>query len=244
MFERGPRGTSLTAAGQAFWPHAERLVQGAGHAVAAAQEAALPGRIQVGYTTNLVATAALARLRSQFPNADVGTRHLAWDEPTAALIDRRVDAVLARLPLAIRGLAVTPLYREARVLMVSKKHRLSGRAKVTFDDIADEPLPVFPDPVWNAFWRVDPRPDGRPAPSGPLVERTADSNEWVASGECISFVPSSAVPHQVHPGCTTVPIDGVQPCQVVAVRRADDDSELVEAFVSAAVATLTDHSAT
>jgi hypothetical protein len=26
------------------------------------------------------------------------------------------------------------------------------------------------DQAWNAYWRIGPRPDGGPAPGGPLVE--------------------------------------------------------------------------
>ncbi|WP_224392159.1 LysR family transcriptional regulator [Pseudonocardia sp. ICBG1293] len=239
LFRRTSRGARLTAAGEAFRPFARDLHREASRGVAAARAAARPRRIRVGYTTNLVVTAALVPLRRRHPDAEVQTRHLGWDEPVRALHEELVDVVVARLPLPTAGLSVAPLHREGRVLMVSTRHRLAGRASTTFAEIADDPVPVFPDPLWNAFWRVDPRPGGRPAPGGPLVERTADSNEWVASGTCISFIPAGAVPHQVHPGCTTVAIDGVPPCEVVALWRSDDDSELVGDFVTAARATLT-----
>jgi hypothetical protein len=34
---------------------------------------------------------------------------------------------------------------------------------------AGEPMPRVPDPAWNAYWRIDPRPGGHPAPDWPGV---------------------------------------------------------------------------
>jgi hypothetical protein len=39
----------------------------------------------------------------------------------------------------------------------------------------DEPRAL--DPVWNASWRIDPRPDGSHAPDGPLVRAVEDKIE-------------------------------------------------------------------
>ena len=64
---------------------------------------------------------------------------------------------------------MTILYDEPRVLLVPRDHRLAGKESVTLDDIAGEPMPRLPDPAWNAYWRIDPRPDGTPVPDGPLV---------------------------------------------------------------------------
>jgi len=64
-------------------------------------------------------------------------------------------------------LHVTVLYDEPRVLLMPLDHRLAGKESITLDDIADEPMPRMPDPSWNAFWRIDPRPDGTRAPDGP-----------------------------------------------------------------------------
>src|SRR6202012_1952257 len=96
---------------------------------------------------------------------------------------RRVDAVVTRLPLKTDGLHVTILYDEPRLLMIPAGHRLAGQEAVTLDDIADEPTPRLPDPVWNAYWRIDPRPDGRPAPDGPLVSAYEDKTELIAAGQ-------------------------------------------------------------
>ncbi|WP_405088177.1 hypothetical protein [Microbispora sp. NBC_01389] len=49
-------------------------------------------------------------LRHRHPDADVRTPHLDWNEPRAALLDRRVDAVVTRLPLRTGDLRVTVLH--------------------------------------------------------------------------------------------------------------------------------------
>lgn len=48
----------------------------------------------------------------------MNTAHLSWDEVRPALLDRRVDAVVTRLPLQTAKLHVTVLYDEPRVLVV------------------------------------------------------------------------------------------------------------------------------
>ncbi len=87
-----------------------------------------------------------------------------------------------------RELHVTVLYDEPRALLVPLDHGLVSES-VTLDDIAHEPLSRTLDPIWNAFWRVDPRPDGRPAPDGPLIEGTVeDKIELIAGGQAVAIV--------------------------------------------------------
>ena len=75
----------------------------------------------------------MRELRHRHPGADVRTLALACDEPSAALLDQRVDAVVARLLFPVGGLCVTPLYQEPRVLVIPRGHRLAGKESVTFD---------------------------------------------------------------------------------------------------------------
>jgi DNA-binding transcriptional LysR family regulator len=227
LLDRTPRGTRLTEAGEVFLPRARALVRSAAQAAAAARAAAQPSRITIGYATNLIVTPAVRVLRRQHPDADVQTLHLAWNEPREALLDHRVDAVVARLPIRTDGLHVTILYDEPRALMVPLDHRLAGKESVTIDDIADEPIPKVPDPEWNAYWRIDPRPDGTRAPEGPLVDALEDKNELIAAGLAVAIVPVSVTPR---PDLTTIPLEGVEPGHVVVATRAGDRSRLVTAF--------------
>jgi DNA-binding transcriptional LysR family regulator len=230
LLDRTPQGTRLTEAGEVFLPRARALLRSAAQAAAAARTAAQPSRVTIGYTPGLIVTEAVRHLRRQHPDADVHTLHLEWNEPREALLDHRVDAAVTRLPLRTDGLHVTILYDEPRLLLVPLDHRLAGKESVTLDDIADEPIPRFPDPAYNAYWRIDPRPDGSPAPDGPLVTALEDKNELIAAGQAVAIIPGGLPAGSIRPDLTTIPLHGVEPSHVVLATRAGDRSRLVAAF--------------
>ncbi|MEV4082379.1 LysR family transcriptional regulator [Nonomuraea fuscirosea] len=241
LLDRTPQGTRLTEAGEVFLPLAAALLRSAERATASARAAARPSRIVVGYIGNLTVAPAVRDLRHRHPDAEVRILHLHCKEPRAALLDHRVDVALARLPFSTDGLHVTVLYDEPRVLLVPADHRLAGKEAVTLDDIADEPIPRVPDfdPAWNAFWRADPRPDGSAAPDGPLIQQDEDKLELVAGGQAVLIVPGGAVVSGLRSDLTTVPLEGVEPSQVVLATRAGDRSRLVAAFRRSAETHLT-----
>jgi DNA-binding transcriptional LysR family regulator len=230
LLDRTPQGTRLTEAGEVFLPRAKALLRSAAQAAAATRAAARPSRVTIGYTSGLIITPAVRELRHQHPDAEVHTLHLPWNEPREALLDHRVDAVVTRLPLRTDGLHVTILYDEPRVLLIPHSHRLAGKELVTLDDIADEPIPRLTDPAWNAYWRIDPRPDGTPAPDGPLVNAIEDKLELIAAGQAVAIVSVGLRASSLHPDLTTVPLDGVEPSHVLLATRAGDRNRLVAAF--------------
>ena len=230
LLDRTPQGTRLTEAGEIFLPRAKALLRSAAQAAAATRAAAQPSRITIGYTSGLVITPALRELRHQYPDAEVHTLHLPYNEPREALLEHRVDAVVTRLPIRTDGLHVTILYDEPRLLLIPHSHRLAGKESVTLDDIADEPMPRLPDAAWNAYWRIDPRPDGTPAPDGPLVNAVEDKIELIAAGQAVAIVSAGLRAESLHPDLTTVSLDDVDPSHVVLATRASDRSRLVAAF--------------
>ena len=239
LLDRTPQGSRLTEAGEVFLPHAKALLRSAAQAAARTRAAAQPSRITVGYTANIIVTPAVRELRRQHPDCDVRTQHLDWNDARAALLDHRADAAVTRLPLQTDALHVTILYDEPRALLVPLDHRLAGKEFVTLDDIADEPLPRVADPAWDAFWRIDPRPDGRRAPDGPLIAAVEDKFEIIASGQAVAIVPADNRIGGIRPDLTTVPLLGVEPSHVVLATRAGDRSRLVAAFRRCAEAHLT-----
>ncbi|MCI3245740.1 LysR family transcriptional regulator substrate-binding protein [Streptomyces sp. 7R016] len=175
------------------------------------------------------------------PGAEVHTRLLAWNASRPALLEHRVDAVVTRLPFPPDQLRVRVLYDEPRVLVVPRDHPLAGMGSVTLDDIADEPIPHVrrSDPQLKAYWRLDPRPDGRPAPDGPLLEALEDEHELIAAGQAVAIGPPLDHATGLHPSLTTVPLHGIAPSQVVLATRTGDRSRLVAAFLRHAGALLT-----
>lgn len=240
LLDRTPQGTRLTDAGEVFLPRAKALLRSAAQATAQARAAAQPSRITIGYTTGMIVTPAVREMRREHPDAEVQVTHLDWDRALDALLGHQVDAVVTRLPFPTDGLHVTILYDEPRALAMSVDHRLAGREFVTLDDIADEPMPRVrdSDTAWSAFWRIDPRPDGRRAPDGPFINALEDKFELIASGQAVAVVPDLRV-NTLRPDITTVPLRGVDPCHVVLAARAGDRSRLVAAFRKLAEAHLT-----
>jgi DNA-binding transcriptional LysR family regulator len=241
LLDRTPQGTRLTEAGEAFLPLAAGILRSAAGAVAHTRSIARPSRITVGYTGNLIVTPAVRALRHRHPDAEVRALHLHWEDARAALLEHRVDAAVLRLPLPSTGLHVTVLYDEPRVLLLPSDHRLAGKESVTLDDIADEPLPRASDTEWDAFWRIDPRPDGRPAPDGPLITAIEDKIELVASGQAVAIIPAGPAigGTGLRADLTTVPLEDVEPGHVALATRAGDRNRLVAAFRKCAEACLT-----
>jgi DNA-binding transcriptional LysR family regulator len=116
---------------------------------------------------------------------------------------------------------------------VPRDHRLAGRPSVQPEDFADEPLARLsdPDPAFAAFWRLEPRPDGGPAPPGPVVETSEDRLEVVAGGEAVALATAAVLDGGLRPDLVAVPVEGLEPVRVVLARRAGDRRELVRAFV-------------
>jgi len=230
LLDRTKHGSRLTEAGRAFLPQAEALLRSAELAAAKARAASVPAAITIGYAGGLIVTAAVRELRSRHPDAEVNTLHLDRSDVQPALLDHRVDAVIARAPFPASQLRVTILYSEPRVLLVPRAHRLAAKESVALGDFADEPLVRYADAAYDAFWRIDPRPDGRPAPDGPLVETHADKLESIAGGRALALAPAGGGNITLRNDLVAIPVEGIEPCKVVMATRAGERSRLVTAF--------------
>ena len=234
LFDRTPQGSQLTEAGEAFLPQAQALLRSAHQAASAARAAVAPPTITIGYVGDFIITPATQDLRRRNPDAEIHTRHLDWDEATAALPQRRVDVLIARqpFPFAADDLDLTILYEEPRVLVMPTGHRLARRQSVKLEDFLDEPLIHYPgtDSAWSAFWRLEPRPDGRPAPAGPVVETFEDKLERVADGQGLAVLPAGDQRSKLRHDLTSIPIAGAEPCRVVIAVRRNEPNRLVAAF--------------
>ncbi|GIF42352.1 LysR family transcriptional regulator [Actinoplanes xinjiangensis] len=234
LLDRGPQGTRLTPAGQAFLPRAQALLQAARQAELAVRKQAETERITIGYVEDLVITAAVRELRRHHPHAEIATRHLSCRD-VRALSDKRVDALIGRapLPLAADEVLTTPLYEEHRILVVPRGHSLAGRASVTSEELAGEKAApcAFEAGDWTSYQLL--------GPDVPPLDSYEDKLELVASGQAIAVLPVGDLRSSLRPDLVTVPIEGAPPSRVVVVSRKDDPNPMIGRFRLAAKAVLT-----
>ncbi|MEN5072902.1 LysR family substrate-binding domain-containing protein, partial [Isoptericola cucumis] len=158
-------------------------------------------RFRLGYVPGATPGKWARTWRDRLPDVRLELVLLEAADTAAALVERRVDAAIARLPVDPDVLHAIPLYTELPVVVVSRDHLLAATTEeevVTADDLAD-------DVVWLAADDVlYPGGDGVPgrAPeayddgAGGVVEpdrpaTAADAVALVATGAGVTVVPMS-----------------------------------------------------
>jgi len=149
LFERGPRGVTLTAAGEAALESARATLAHAAQIRQTAREGALGerGRLLVGFVGSAVYE-LLPRLipayRRRYPNVD-----LVLEEGTSIDIARKIrsqqlDVGLLRLPLLdVSALDTRVIETDELVVAVPSGSALAQRKALSLRQLADEPFVIF-----------------------------------------------------------------------------------------------------
>lgn len=221
LFDRTPQGSRLTDAGRIFLPRAHDLVDTAHEAALATRAAASPGALTVGYVGDLVVTPAVRELRRRHPGAEITTRHLDWQD-TSALPERRVDALVARLPLPFPAdrFRVEPLYDEAWVLVVPASHPFAGKESVALDDLGGTELVACTSSA--AIWSAGAQPTAD--------DSFEDKLELIAEGHGVAILPAGDRRPTLREDLATIPFEGLGPCRVVVATRFTDHNPLAGDF--------------
>ncbi|MEV3988656.1 LysR substrate-binding domain-containing protein [Streptomyces sp. NPDC049837] len=222
LLERSTRRVRLTAAGEALLPRVRAMVEAADRLREAvrAQAGTLAGRLVLGcYITALPVITTLAeRLRERHPGLDVVLREVDFVEQTTALLEGRVDAVLAYAPMP-PGVQTLPLATERQVVCLWEGHPLAGRTSVSLAELAGLPV-VGSSPrvarVWRDFWAADPRPDGTPVTYTAHEATTFEAGiSAVSRGLGIRFVSASCRELFPRPGIRYVDVPDAPVCTAV-----------------------------
>ncbi|MFF8601070.1 LysR family transcriptional regulator [Streptomyces sp. NPDC015232] len=249
LLVRTSRGVLLTAAGEelaaggaAVVDDVDRLVERV-RAVAEAQA----GTLRLACcpaATSLFAFDLADALEASVPGLRVtlnAARH-PRDE-LELLTGGRADAAFMWLPVGDGSSHHAVVRSDARAVAVSTRHPLADRASVTLADLATDPV-VRPDvhtsPEAERFWIVDPRPDGGPAPRGPVVPLVEDCLLEVGRGRGVWLAPQPLEMLAPTGGVRWIPVEDAEPFELAVVWTDRAPQTLVTRLI-AEVRTLTGH---
>lgn len=240
LFDRTPRGVTLTDAGRDLLPLA-REAERAHRAVDQWRPGgAVAPLLRVGVVAagaGTVTTRILRDLVEFEPSIRVELVRLAFFDGARALRDGDVDVAIAPAEEAAGdGLATERLVDEERVLVVRADHPLAGRPSVSIGETDDLDFVVIGDapPPVRDWWLVDPRPSG----ARPRVVAHADGVEGLmelcAAGIGVNIAAASAESHFRRDDLAFVPIRDIPPARIDISWRTGRVADPVAAFLRVA----------
>jgi DNA-binding transcriptional LysR family regulator len=236
LFERHPRGVSLTAPGAAFYEKA-RI------ALSAAEEAQgslgpwlrAEGDLILGLLPSVQALVRpiLRRFIEARPDVDVHIRHL---DPSSRLRDLKrgaIDAELLFPPPPDESLVFVTLAYAPRYVLLSESHPLATQTELVFDQIANETFPGR-HPSVSEKWAEEAWLSGRRGYDPPVTREmplTLDE-VWalIHAGKAITVLPDFMVQQIAGDGVRAVPLVDVEPMELGMARRKDDTRPVLAAF--------------
>lgn len=160
LFDRSTRSVEITAAGEAFLPHARSVLAGveAGRFAVTAAEGEVVGRVRIGMSGihNYSTLPKLARaVRQQLPRVQmeyVGNVFTA--EAVKSLHSGGLDIAYLSLPVADPELETRLIHREPLGIVVPTGHRAALRPAVALSSLANDPFIMAPADAGSALRRA------------------------------------------------------------------------------------------
>lgn len=234
LFDRSPRGASLTPAGEQLLRKSRTILMmwDEFHAFAHGLAHGEKGRVRVGMAGSVILlpiiTQAVRAFRERWPDVVLTLEESNTPALCEALQLGRVDIAIIRPPAPDPNIVVRPFMDEPAVIALPKDHPRSGDRGLHLSDIRNEPLIIFERHVGPGFYDTilaaclkagfSPR-FGQPAP------QVTAAIPMVAAGMGVSVVP--AYLEQIHAsGVTFHPILGPAPRATIAIASREEKLDL------------------
>jgi DNA-binding transcriptional LysR family regulator len=205
LFVREPQGVTLTAAGEAFLPHARAALTAAarGRDTIASLQGKLHGRLSIGVAGPVDdrLAAALGEFHRAHPTIEIALANRQNEPLLAAVATAEFDAAIVGLgaqPLPA-GVEAQVVATEPLVLAVAHDHPLAGRRTIALTDLRDAPLITL---AAGSGLRAVLEQACRAAGFAPQI--TAETGELVSlvelvgAGLGVALLPQSAATDAVH----------------------------------------------
>jgi DNA-binding transcriptional LysR family regulator len=242
LFERTSRSVKLTPFGERFLARVRPAYQELEAALSGVRELAADtaGSLRVGFTST-VDGPALSRLtetfRARHPGCRMSMHEVPVCDPHGPLRRNEVDVVANWLVIRDTDLVAGPViaYYD-RVLAVSRRHRLAGRAWVSLEELGEEtiadPPPSLPAALADELF--PPRtPSGRPIRRTRVPRSPYEIMARVASGEIVQLTMADLT-FLRREDLALVPVRDLAPMPLGLISARDRASAAVGALAGAA----------
>jgi len=243
LLARTRRRVALTAAGAAFLSEARVILAGieAAAATARAVDSGQEGVLRVSFVGSAllsIVPGVVQRFRVARPRVQIALRERSTAEQLQAVASGDADVGLVRPPVAADpDLLIELVLRERTIAALPAGHPLASLRRVPLRRLAAEPLVLFPREQAPGYHDLL---TSRLAATGTVPRVVQDAPETitiiglVAAGIGVSPVAAS-VANLALPGVVYRAMSSAPATELVAVRRAGDDSPLARAFIAAAL---------
>lgn len=242
LLERNSRHVTLTQAGLVLRDGAERLLTSADRLATVTRDAAHNGdggSLIVGFQANAAAELTpkiLAAFQTRFPRVQVEMRSHDFADPYLGLADGSTDVAFVRLPILFQDwLSVETLFVEPRVLVMSEDCHLAERARISVEDVLDEPFVGRRAPeYWRDFWLAVDSRGPHTVRLGAEVGSVDECFEAILANRGVAFTQASTQRFYGRPGLAFTPVDDLPPSPLAIAWRNDTDAQPVQQFVETA----------
>ncbi len=150
LFERGPRGATLTPAGEAALVRARRVLAGAEELVIAARDAGKPmtGPMRLGVIPSIapfLLPRALPALKRKFPDLQLRLKEDITARILEGLTDRRLDLGVIALPFETPGMETATAFDDEFLLVAPQDHPLLDKKALRPGDVPTGELLLLED---------------------------------------------------------------------------------------------------
>ncbi|MCJ1713224.1 LysR substrate-binding domain-containing protein [Curtobacterium sp. VKM Ac-2922] len=240
LFVRTSRSVALTPAGRVLQGRARSLLSQAERDLDEAVRVGRGevGRLDVGFVVSALPLGPIERVQ-RFRERHPGVRVELTEGYTSRLLARVVrgelDLAVVRDPDPTEGVRLTPFRTERFVAAVPRGHRFADRASIAGSELVDDPFVFFPAEAGSLATERNLAPV-LSAGRRPIVVQEATT--WatvlhlVGVGLGVTVAPASATlaaPDTV----VLLPLTGTHASELCWATRADDDRQVLQAFIAA-----------
>lgn len=148
LFHRNHHGVALTPAGKVFREQVPLVFEQLERAVNIARLTARGqlGRLDIGVISSSlvgVIPAALEAFRIRHPDVEWQLHEQTPQRQIEALLEKRLDLCLFRLPPEIEGVRREVIMQEDLMVALPSSHRLTNRPALALEDLHDQPFVMF-----------------------------------------------------------------------------------------------------